>query len=321
MSHPMKPYHDLMRRVITDGVVQHNKRTGIDCYVIPGAQLQFDLREGFPAITTKQLYFKSVVAELIGFFRGVDNAADFRALGTKIWDANANSTPAWLANPARKGEDDLGRIYGVQYTRMSDKRVAKSEDETAALINRGYRVVLRDREQGSALLEREINQLENALSTILTNPSDRRIIVSAWRPDELDLMALPPCPMDYRYIALEDRRELHLVMTQRSWDGFLGWNIPTAALFLEVMARLSGYTAATITCQFANVHIYANHLEQVELMLSREHFPQPTLRISDEVKPITDLADVKNAFANIEPRHFELDNYQHHSAIKAPMAA
>lgn len=321
MSHPMQQYHDLMRRVITEGVVQHNRRTGIDCYVIPGAQLQFDLRDGFPAITTKQLYFKSVVAELIGFFRGLDNAAEFRSLGTKIWDANANSTPAWLANPARKGEDDLGRIYGVQYTRMSDKRVARTEKEVGRLIDSGYRVVMHDREQGAMLMEREINQLEGALNTILTNPSDRRIIVSAWRPDELDLMALPPCPMDYRYIALEDRRELHLVMTQRSWDGFLGWNIPTAALFLEVMARLSGYTPATITCQFANVHIYANHLDQVELMLSREHYPQATLTIDDEVQPIKDLAGVKGAFARIEPHHFALENYQHHPAIKAPMAA
>lgn len=92
MQHPMEQYHDLMRAVLERGVVQHNTRTGLDCHAVAGWQLQFDLRDGFPAVTTKQLFFKSVVGELLGFFRGYDNAADFRALGCRIWDQNANET-------------------------------------------------------------------------------------------------------------------------------------------------------------------------------------------------------------------------------------
>lgn len=323
MTHPMQQYHDLLARALRHGVIQHNARTGIDCHVIPGAQLQFDLRDGFPAVTTKKLYFGSVVAELLGFFRGYDSAADFRALGTKIWDANANETKAWLENPNRRGTDDLGRIYGKQWTDWRDMRVARSVSERDRLIVEGYRIVLRDGGQGAWLMQRGINQLENALRTILTNPSDRRILISGWRPDEFDRMALPPCHNTYAFIPFEAQRELHLVMTIRSWDLFLGagFNVASGALFLEIMGRLSGYTAATLTLQAANAHVYANHRDQVEEQLSRTHFPQPTLWIDPTVQMVEPTRHAYGAFVALEPGHFRLDGYQYHPAIKAPMAA
>lgn len=102
----MKNYHDLLRITMAHGVDQHNVRTGKLCRALVGHQFQFDLREGFPALTTRKLPFKNIVGELLGFFRGYDNAADFRALGCSFWDINANETPAWLASPYRRGQDD-----------------------------------------------------------------------------------------------------------------------------------------------------------------------------------------------------------------------
>lgn len=188
---------------------------------------------------------------------------------------------------------------------------------------KGYEDLLFDRERGAWMMERKINQLEEALRKIITNPSDRRIIVSAWRPDEIDLQCLPACHVDYRFVPFEDRRELHVVMTIRSWDLFLGagFNIASTALFLSLMARLSGYTPATMTIQAANAHIYSNHVDQVREQLTREHYEQPTLAIADEVAPIRSLDEIPGVFTRIEPAHIRLENYRHHSAIRAPMAA
>lgn len=108
----MKNYHELLKTTLETGVDQLNTRTKKLCRVLVGYQLQYNMTEGFPAITTKKLAFNNMKGELLGFFRGYDNAADFRALGCGIWDQNANETEAWLANPYRKGTDDLGRIYG-----------------------------------------------------------------------------------------------------------------------------------------------------------------------------------------------------------------
>lgn len=323
MPHPMEQYHDLLRAVLERGVLQHNARTGEDCLALAGWQLQFDLQDGFPAVTTKQLFFKSVVGELLGFFRGYDNAADFRALGCRIWDQNANETRAWLDNVNRKGTDDLGRIYGVQWTKWRDSRVARSQAERDALAAKGYAELLFDRDRGAWMMERSINQLEDAARKIMTNPSDRRIIISAWRPDEFDQMALPPCHVDYRWVPFEDRRELHVVMSIRSWDLFLGspFNVASTALFLAIMARLTGYTARTVTIHATNAHIYGNHVDQVREQLARSHFDQPQLSLSDRIAPLASVDQIPGAFARIEPADIELLNYRHHAPIRAPMAA
>ncbi|WP_288754706.1 thymidylate synthase, partial [uncultured Pseudomonas sp.] len=110
----MKQYLDLVRDVIENGTLQEN-RTGIRTISLPGAMLRFDLQKGFPAITTRKLAFKSAIGEMVGFLRGVRNAGQFRELGCKVWDQNANENAQWLANPFRQGHDDLGEIYGVQW--------------------------------------------------------------------------------------------------------------------------------------------------------------------------------------------------------------
>lgn len=320
MSHPMDNYHQLMSNTMERGVNQFNRRTGLNCKVLVGDQVQFDLHDGFSAVTSKKLAFKNSKGELLGFFRGYDNAADFRALGCNVWDQNANETQAWLDNPARKGTDDLGRIYGVQWTRLADRRIAHSDAECDALMARGYKIEVDGR--GTYAMVRYINQLENALRTLITNPSDRRVIVSAWNVAELDLMSLPPCHMDYRFVAFEDPRELHVVMTIRSWDEFLGapFNICNTALFLAIMARLANFEPRTVTIQATNAHIYENHFEQVQEQLSRDHMALPKLVLSDNIRPVT-LDQVEGAFERIQPDDIQLEGYESHAAIKAPMAA
>lgn len=187
----------------------------------------------------------------------------------------------------------------------------------------GYKTTMCDMDSGLALMERSINQLENALRTIITNPSDRRTIVSGWNPAEFDQMALPPCHMDYRFVAFENTKTLHVVMTIRSWDLFLGasFNIASTALFLSIMARLAGYTPGMVTIQATNAHIYEDHFEQVKELLTREHFAAPQLVLSDRIKPIANLDEIAGVFTRIEPSDIALEGYQSHAAIKAPMAA
>lgn len=319
----MKNYHNLLQTTLEQGVDQFNARTNKLCRVLVGYQLQYDMVEGFPAITTKKLAFNNMKGELLGFFRGYDNAADFRALGCSIWDQNANETQAWLSNPNRKGQDDLGRIYGKQWTDWKDRREVSSHIDYDRLYAQGYRAVMRDKEAGLTLMARSINQLENALRTIITNPSDRRTIVSGWNPAEFDLMALPPCHMDYRFVAFEDSKTLHVVMTIRSWDLFLGapFNIASTSLFLAVMARLAGYTPGTVTIQATNAHLYEDHFDQVKEILTRDHFDAPQLVLSDSIRRIEALDEILGVFTRIEPSDISLVGYQSHSAIKAPMAA
>lgn len=287
----MQNYHDLLTEVLTTGTRQAN-RTGVDAISIPGAMLRFDLTKGFPAITTKKLAFKSMCGELIGFLRGADSAAQFRELGCGFWDQNANENQAWLANPHRKGTDDLGRVYGVQWR---DWRCA----------------------DGSA-----IDQVMSALRTIHERPTDRRIIINAWRPDEFNQMALPPCHVLYQFIVNVEQKELNLCMYQRSADLFLGApvNIGSASLFLSIMAHLTGYTARHFTHFMADAHIYVNHLEQVNEQLSREAYPLPKLVIDPRVPRYEGGVFDPTWIDRLLPTDFSLVDYQHHEAIKAPMA-
>lgn len=325
----MDNYHQMLRLTMDQGTDQFNTRTNKLCRALVGHQVQYDLRQGFPALTTRKLPFKNIVGELLGFFRGYDNAADFRALGCHFWDINANETPAWLASPYRRGHNDLMRIYGKQWTEWMDRRIVDTPAERDRLLGLGYQVrmcgetVGEDGKKTEWLMQRSINQLENGLKTLLTDPSDRGVIVSGWNVAELDMMALRPCHMDYRFIAFENPRVLNVVMTIRSWDLFLGApaNIAETAIFLAVMARLAGFEPGVVKIQAANAHIYEDHYDQVRELLSREHLEAPRLVLSDNIKRIERLEDVAGAFARIEPADITLEGYESHAAIKAPMAA
>lgn len=288
----MKQYLDLLQNVLDNGIWQSN-RTGIDTLTIPGAMLKFDLRDGFPAVTTKRLAFNQVKGELIGFLRGYTDAAQFRELGCTIWDQNANENEAWLNNPNRQGHGDLGRIYGAQW---------------------------RDFDGGHPDFG-GVDQIANALHTLRTDPHSRRILVSAWNPNQLDEMALPPCHVLFQLLPHVDSKVLHMTMYQRSCDLFLGipFNIASYALLLELFAAWSGYAAGTLTMFMADTHIYVNHIDQVKEQLTRDPLPLPELVIDISPFEATTL-DAETLINKIHPDDIFLDQYQSHPAISAPMA-
>lgn len=340
----MKQYLDLLRNVRDNGQRQSN-RTGIDSIFLPGAMMQFNnVWALFPAVTTKKLFFKKTVGELIGFLRGCDNAADFRALGCDVWNQNANEHGTdllgnfvenqWLTSANRKGTDDLGRIYGVQWRKWNGALKLRHEypnDQTLVtpvFDNDGNF----EPEYGDTLERQTIDQVQNVLTKLITNPTDRRMIINAWRPDEFDQMALPPCPVMYQFLANTTTRELHLCLYQRSADLFLGvpFNIASAAMLLTVFAALTGFKPATFTHFLADAHIYVNHLEQVELQLSREPKGLPTLMYtgpgsdvwagSNEMPILPGNVPCASVFNELLPEHFQLEGYDPHPAILAKMA-
>lgn len=327
MGECMQNYHDLLKAAIDHGQDQFNVRTGKVCRVLVGCQLQYNLADGFPAITTKKLAFNNMKGELLGFFRGYDNAADFRALGCTVWDQNANETKAWLENPYRRGQDDLGRVYGKQWIDWKAYREVPSgdSDEADRLFEADYQLVSDDGKV--SVFRKSINQLENALRKLMTDPSDRRIIVSGWNVAEFDMMALPPCHMDYRFVAFDGQtpdapKVLHVVMTIRSWDLFLGapFNIASTSLFLAIMACLAGMLPGTVTIQATNAHLYEDHYEQVREQIARDHMAPPALHFSERIRPVT-VDQIPGVFTRIEPDDISLVGYLSHAAIKAPMAA
>ena len=181
----MQTYLNLLKHIVNHGSVQRN-RTGIDTIRIPTAMMSFDMADGYPLVTTRKMFTKGILGELIGFIRGYDNAADFRKLGCNLWNQNANENKQWLANPHRKGEDDLGRIYGVQW------RNWQAPDGQV------------------------IDQLANAVNDVIHNPESRRIIVDAWNPADINKCALPPCHTRFRLMTDSNSNNLTLIWTQRS---------------------------------------------------------------------------------------------------------
>lgn len=320
-GHPMQPFHDMLGDIYVNGVLRPN-RTGVDTVFVPGYMQKYDLgRDGYCAITTKKLAFVGAKGELIGFFRGFTSAAQFREIGCKVWDGNANATKSWLENPYRKGKDDLGRIYGAQWTDWRDWREATSQEQADAFAEKGYTLIAHDRERNVWVYRRGINQLERALEAIMTTPTDRRIMITGWRPDEFDQMALPPCHVDYQFLVDVESKTLHMVMFQRSFDTFLAFNVAMAGLFLSIMAKLSGYKVGTFTHFIGDAHIYVNHFDQTKLLLSREHKKQPTLFLGDSIPTLTSVEDIPGVFTRIQMDDIQLKDYDSHPAIPAPMAA
>lgn len=319
--HPLTAYRITLREILDSGSRRPN-RTGEDTLFLPGVCLKFNMAQGFPAFTARKFFFKPMVGELLGFLRAYQSAADFRSIGCKVWDGNANETPSWVQNPHRKGTDDIGRAYGVQWNEWRDWRLATSATEVEYLLSKGYRKVLEgaspDGAAGTMMLK-ELNQVETSLRTLLTNPTDRRNIITGWRPDEHDRMALPACHMTYTWMADTAKNELHLTTHMRSWDMVLAFNIQLSSLFLHIMARLSGFKPATMTLFVDDAHVYMNHIPGLQLMLSRAEHPLPTLGMSERLRKVTP-EEIPGVFKTLQPEDFWLENYVHEEPIKFVMA-
>lgn len=322
----MRQYLDLVRTILETGTWQEN-RTGIRTISIPGAMLRFDLQEGFPAITTRRLVFKAAIGEMVGFLRASRSAAEFRALGCKVWDQNANENAQWLANPYRQGTDDLGPIYGVQWRQWPAYRVldAANNAQLNDSLERGYQIITKFTEAGKekVLLYKAIDQLRQCLDTIVNNPSDRRIIFHGWNCAQLDQMALPPCHLLYQFLPNQARQELSLCLYIRSNDVGLGapFNLAEGAALLHLIGHLSGYTPRWFTYFIGDAHIYENHLEMLHEQLKRDPLPLPKLILSDRINCFANTKKYEPEWLEkIEPTDFSLVGYSHHSPLTAPMA-
>ncbi len=282
----MRQYLELLKKVLVEGQRQSN-RTGIDTLTIPGEMLKFDLREGFPAVTTKKLMWDGVKGELIAFLEGTTSLARFKELGCNVWDENVLA-PKWQNSEACSGPDDMGYIYGYQWRNWMGCW----------------------------------DQIGYALDQVRNNPESRRIIVNAWNPMEIDMAALPPCHTGFQLLPRSDGT-LHMTMSMRSVDMFLGcpFNIASYALLLELFAWWTGRTAATLTMFLSDVHIYVNHIDQVNEQLSREPLSLSRLWIESMAGPdIIQKNPIEVLIASLDPKKLHLMEYQHHAAIKAKMA-
>lgn len=318
----MQQYLDLVQHVLDNGSWQEN-RTGTRTLSYPGASMRFDLQRGFPAVTTKKLAFKSAVGELVGFLRATRSAADFRALGCKVWDQNANENQQWLANPFREGEDDLGPVYGVQWREWPAYKVieeGKAEQVAAAQAN-GFTIVTRF--EGKVLMYKAVDQLRRCLDTIVNNPSDRRILFHGWNWAQLDEMALPPCHLLYQFIPNQSTREISLVLYIRSNDIGLGtpFNLVGGASLLTLVGRLTGYTPRWFNYFIGDAHIYENHLDMLNEQLKRKPLAAPKLVLSDRIPDFAKTGKYEPEWLEkVEPGDFVLEGYEHHPPLTAPMA-
>ena len=281
----MKQYHDLLTNIIENGE-ERNDRTGMGTISIFGHTIRFNLRTGFPAITTKKLAWKSVVGELLWFIEGSKDERRLAEIthGSKegnvtIWTPNSLA-PYWKSKA--KFEGDVGRIYGVQWRRWRKP------------FNGGY-----------------VDQLENLINNLKNNPHGRRHILTAWNPGELDEMVLPPCHMMVQFY-VSNNNELSCQMYQRSVDAFLGlpFNIASYALFTHMIAQVCGYRAKELIINMGDVHLYKNHIEQANIQLAREHLSSPSLVLNPDVKEIDKFT----------MNDIHLLNYKSHEAIKGVMA-
>ncbi len=280
----MKAYLDLLRRVLENGEPRSD-RTGTGTLGIFGAQLRFDLRKGFPLVTTKKVHLRSVFQELLWFIAGRTDNGWLRERGVTIWDEWA--TPEQCAKFGRSA-GDLGPVYGHQW-----RNFGATKNIDGSYANNGY------------------DQIAELIAGIKKNPASRRHIITGWNPLEADKVALPPCHTLFQfYVGAGDRLSCQLY--QRSADLFLGvpFNIASYSLLTHMIAQVCGLGVGDFVHTFGDAHIYSNHVEQVKLQLSREPRALPALKLNPAV---TDLFAFKYEDISVE-------NYDPHPAIKAPVA-
>lgn len=280
----MKNYNDLLRKIVDKGFDKQT-RNGMTRGLFT-EQLRFNLEDGFPAVTTKKLAFRSVAAELLWFISGSSDNNILKKLGCEIWTANAEAD-YW--KPKAKFEGDLGRVYGVQW------RSWQRPDGTM------------------------VDQLKSVIDRIKSDPNDRRLIVSSWNPGEIDQMALPPCHMIFQFFVADGKLSLH--MFQRSCDMFLGvpFNIASYGLLLALVAQITDLKPGELILTLGDAHIYHEHFEAVAEQVIREPYKLPKLWINPEIKSLDDLSITKLSQPDDIYSLVKLENYQFHPAIKAKM--
>ncbi len=269
----MKPYLDIVRRILETGQLKKN-RTGIDALTIAGAMFEHDMSLGFPLLTTKKMPFKIIATELEFFIKGITDKRWLQDRNNHIWDewANPSKAPYGHTPDAKKkmfDERDLGPVYGFQWRHFG----AEYENFDSNYEGKG------------------IDQLRNVIETLKKDPSDRRMIVSAWNPLARPKMALPPCHYAFHVVVIGDK--LNLLWNQRSVDTMLGlpFNIASYAMLLHLLAKESGFKEGRLVGFLADVHVYKNQIEGAKEQLSRDPTKFKLPRIVTE--PFTSIFEWK----------------------------
>ena len=298
----MKQYLDLLTRIKTEGAVKTD-RTGTCTKSLFGHQMRFDLSQGFPLLTTKKVFLKGIIHELLWFLNGDTNIKYLVDNGVHIWD-----------NDAYRYYNELCVKEGVLPVSMEEFLRAAQEGVESPIagykfgdLNHVYGYQWRSwpRPNGEA-----IDQIQQAVDLITKNPDSRRIIVSAWNVADVEKMALPPCHTLFQFYVADGK--LSCMLYQRSADTFLGvpFNIASYALLTMMMAQVCGLEAGEFVHTLGDTHLYLNHLEQVDEQLSRTPRALPTMRLNPDVKSIFDF----------KYEDFTLEGYDPHPTIKAPMS-
>lgn len=274
----MQAYLNIVKDIINNGILKEN-RTGVNALAISGAMFSHDMRDGFPLLTTKKMSLKNIAVELEFFIKGLSSKKWLQDRNNHIWDAWCNPQKVPYGNDENTKskmmeEDDLGAIYGKQWRNFGG-----------------------------------IDQLKNIVNTLKTDPNNRRLVVSAWNPPELNQMALPPCHLMFQVIIINDT--INLNWYQRSVDTMLGlpYNIASYGLLLELLAKESGLIPTRLCGMLGDVHIYENHIENAKIQLWREPSKLPNIEITN----FTNIFDWTY-------KDFSLKNYIHNESIKFDIA-
>lgn len=291
----MRQYLDLMQHVLDNGAKKED-RTGTGTLSVFGHQMRFDLSEGFPLLTTKKVFLKGIIHELLWFLAGDTNIKYLVDNGVGIW----NEWPH--ANYIKATGEDIALADFVERIR-EDAAFA----EKWGGIGPGYGYQWRSWPMPDG---GHVDQIKQVVEQIKHSPDSRRMIVSAWNVAEVDNMALPPCHTLFQFYVADGKLSCQLY--QRSADIFLGvpFNIASYALLTMMMAQVCGLQPGDFVHTLGDAHLYSNHLEQTRLQLSRETYPLPKMRINPEVNDIFGFTF----------EDFELVGYEHHPPIKAPVA-
>lgn len=283
-----KGYLDALKHILAVGDTKDD-RTGVGTISYFGITLEFNLLDGFPLLTTKQLSFTTILRELIFFISGETNTKILEEQGVTIW--KENTSKEFLSKKGLQWQEgDMGPGYSFQWRHFGAEYTGCGGDYT----NIG------------------VDQLKNLITGLRTNPFSRRHIVSAWNVVDLPNMALPPCHCLFQFNVSSDKKYIDCILYQRSGDMFLGipFNIASYAILMHIVGAMTGYIPRRFVHNIGDAHIYTNHVDQVKRQLEREPYALPKLKIVGAIREWEDVG----------VNSFELVDYMHHPRIKASMA-
>lgn len=294
-------YLNLVRKVIEKGE-KTSDRTGTGTVRLFGETCRYDLTNGkLPVLTTKKMFFRGVVEELLWFMTGSTDSKKLEEKGVNIWNGNGSRAALDKLGFKERREGDLGPVYGFSWRHFgADYKTCDDDYE-----NKGF------------------DQLVDLVEQIKTNPSSRRLILCNWNPLEVKNVALPPCHVVCQF-SVSENKELSCLMYQRSCDMGLGcpFNIVSYSLLTHIVARICGLKAKEFVHMIGDCHVYSNHIEQLKVQIERKPFPFPTLEINEELKTLEDFVKVFQVTRTEKDlsTYFRLKDYKSHAPIKMEMS-